>query len=204
MEFTIQNALAIFYKDNNFGEDGGVTKKVAWIKFGFFSVPIPNAESRKKNVCFHDIGHLLTGYDTTWKGESAAASWEIASGGWGNFVFPWLLTLWAMGLGVVFYPKEVYRAFILGSSTRNPLGSNLKIEELLKMTVSDLRMHLNRKEQNNKSMVFWFSISFLVFATPFFLGAVLAFEWWCFLQIKTLNSTIGYDAASELFDCIRQ
>ena len=84
METTVQKAISEFYLQNNFGEDGGVSKNVAWIKIGFFSVPIPNTESRKKNVILHDIGHLITGNATNWKGESSVSAWEIASGGWGK------------------------------------------------------------------------------------------------------------------------
>src|ERR1700748_1309295 len=143
MELTVKQALADFYKLNNFGEDGGVSKKIAWIKFGFFSVPIPNIESRRSNVCFHDIGHLVTGKDTTWKGESAVAAWEIASGGWSNFYLLWLLTLWAMGLGVVFYPKNIFNAFKSGLAMKNPLTSGLKIEELLSMSIPAIKIKLS-------------------------------------------------------------
>ena len=45
---TIKESIQEFYNINNFDDDGGVKKKIAWIKFGFISFPLPNFESRKK------------------------------------------------------------------------------------------------------------------------------------------------------------
>ena len=81
MEITLQQSLQVFYDDNNFGEEGGIKEDWVWIKFGFVSFPMPNFEQRKKNVWRHDANHILLGYDTSWKGESAVSAWEIGSQG---------------------------------------------------------------------------------------------------------------------------
>jgi hypothetical protein len=49
---TVEKAISNFYDQNDFGDDGGVSKKIAWLKFGFFSIPIPNVESRYKPYCY--------------------------------------------------------------------------------------------------------------------------------------------------------
>lgn len=82
--WTVEKAIQDFYKTHDFGEDGGIHEKYAWIKFGFIAIPIPNLESRRSNVYLHDISHIVTGFDTTWQGESAVSAWEVASGGWKN------------------------------------------------------------------------------------------------------------------------
>lgn len=51
---TVVETIQDFYTENNFGEDGGINKKIAWIKFGNFSVPIPNLEGRRKSIFLHD------------------------------------------------------------------------------------------------------------------------------------------------------
>ncbi|ADB39064.1 hypothetical protein [Spirosoma linguale] len=99
---TIEHALNDFYKQHGYGEGGGIDKKWDMIKFGPFAFPLPNLESRRRNIYLHDINHLVTGYDTNWKGESSVTSWEIATGGWGNIYFAWWLTLWGMAVGVMF------------------------------------------------------------------------------------------------------
>ncbi len=89
----------------------------------------------------HDISHIVTGYDTTWKGESAISAWEIASGGWNKLYFPWLLTLWAMGLGILFYTKSTLKAFNEGLTMHNALTSGLTKDDIYKLTVADLQKH---------------------------------------------------------------
>lgn len=163
-------AIQDFYDRHDFGEDGGINEKYAWIKFGFFSIPIPNIESRRNNVYLHDVSHIVTGYDTTWKGESAVSAWEIASGGWKNLYFPWLLTLWAMGLGVLFYPSNVLRSFKLGLTMNNALTCGLSKTEIYKLSVSDLRIFLSNKPKSNKNPHLWMIFSFLIFLLPFAIG----------------------------------
>lgn len=170
MIVTVQEALAEFYRENNFGDDGGVSKKVAWIKFGFFSIPIPNTESRKNNVVLHDLGHLVNGFDTTWKGESSVSAWEIASGGWGKHYFLWFLTLWAMGLGVVFYTKQTFLSFKKGVTMRNALTCHLSINEMLKMPLSGLKSKLNNHPPNKQNAYLWMTFSALIFVLPFIIG----------------------------------
>jgi hypothetical protein len=167
---TVEQAIAKFYSENDFGDDGGVNEKYAWIKFGSFSIPIPNAESRRKNVYLHDISHIVTENETTWKGESAVSSWEIASGGWGNLYIPWILTLWAMGLGVLFYPKNTLKSFKKGLTMNNAFTCGLTKTDLFNLSVSDLRLLLSNKPKRDTNPYFWMFISFIVFLTPFIVG----------------------------------
>jgi len=169
-DWTVKQAIQNFYDQHDFGDDGGINEKYAWIKFGFFSIPIPNAESRRQNIYVHDISHIITGNDTTWKGESAVSAWEIASGGWNDLYFPWLLTLWAMGLGVIFYPKNVLLWFRKGTSMKNALTSGLTKSELFSLTVSELRDRLSNHSPTRQSPYVWMLLSFLTFITPFIIG----------------------------------
>lgn len=84
MNHAVGELIPGFYDKNDFGEDGGESKKLVWIKFGFFSIPIPNLESRKNNVYFNDFHHMITENNTTWKGKSAESAWEISFGGFGD------------------------------------------------------------------------------------------------------------------------
>jgi hypothetical protein len=170
---TVEKAISNFYDQNDFGDDGGVSKKIAWLKFGFFSIPIPNVESRRENVYLHDISHIVTDNDTTWKGESAVSAWEIASGGWGKHYILWLMTLWAMGLGAVFYPQNVLNSFKKGLTMRNGLTSGLAKETLFKLSVSELKTQLSNYLKSNKNPYLWIVLSLIVFVFPFLVGIFL-------------------------------
>ena len=173
-------AIQDFYEKYDFGKDGGINKKYAWIKFGFISIPIPNVESRRNNVYLHDVSHIVTGHDTTWKGESAISAWEIASGGWRNLYFPWLLTLWAMGLGVMFYPSSVLKSFRQGLTMNNALTCGLSKNEIYELPISDLTQLLSNKPMSKKNPYLWMFLSLMTFLTPFLTGAFLI---WTILKI---------------------
>ncbi|MBE0392211.1 hypothetical protein HNQ02_003154 [Flavobacterium sp. 7E] len=173
---TVGKSIQEFYDKNVFGEDGGINKKFAWIKFGFISIPLPNFESRKKNVYLHDIHHIITDNNISWKGESAVSAWEIASGGWGNFVIPWLLTLWAMGLGVLFHRKSTLKAFTNGRTMRNALTCGLTKSEICNLTVAAIRAKVSNQNNTNKSFLLWSTISLIIFFLPFVLGGIVLIE----------------------------
>ncbi len=172
---TVGEAIQEFYSKNNFGEDGGEKKRFSWIKFGFFSFPILNLNSRNKNVYLHDINHIITENETTWKGESAVSAWEIASGGWGNIYIIWFLALWAMGLGVLIYPKTILKSFKQGQTMNNALTCGLSKEKLLSFSISDLQKYVGNKPKRNNSPYFWMFISFIFFVFPF--TFCLVFVW---------------------------
>lgn len=180
LNLTTGEAIRAFYDRNDFGDDGGASESYAWIKFGPISLPIPNTESRRKNVHLHDVSHIVTGYDTTWRGESAVSAWEIASGGWGRLYLPWSLTLWAMGLGVVFYPSSVLRAFRQGLNMNNAFTSGLSKWELYQFSVGELRRKLSNKPQRNKNPYAWMVIACATFLSPFVIGLALA---WAFVSM---------------------
>ncbi len=167
---TVGEALQIFYDANNFGEGGGVEEDYVWIKFGFFSVPIPNTQSRKNVVYMHDINHLVSGNDTSWRGESGVSAWEMGAGGWRNLYTPLLLTLWAMGVGVVFYPRHVFNSFQRGLTMNNALTCNISKEEIIQFTVAELKEKLSNQPKHHRNVYYWMAISFLVLIAPFIAG----------------------------------
>ena len=167
---TVGEAIKEFYDQHDFGDDGGINEKFAWIKFGFFSIPIPNVEGRSKNIYMHDVSHIVTGNDTTWRGESAVAAWEIGAGGWQNLFVPWLLTLWAMGLGVLFYPNVVLASFKQALTMQNALTCGLSKSEIFKFPVSDLQKFLSNKPKSKKTPFVWMALGFAIFIFPFVIG----------------------------------
>ncbi|MBP6385657.1 MAG: hypothetical protein KA313_00735 [Pseudarcicella sp.] len=165
---TVGEILQHFYATNDFGEDGGKHQNIAWIKFGFFSIPIPNTEARKNNVYLHDVNHIVTGYPTTWKGETAISAWEIAAGGWKKLYFPWLLTLWAMGLGICFFTKSTIKAFYEGLTKRHSLHIYLTKSEMMQLSVSELKQRFQNHPNSHQNLFIWSIVSVIVFLLPIF------------------------------------
>src|SRR5262245_11460181 len=104
---TMREARRVYFDANGFGETGGYDD--AWVDFklGPIPMPFPNTKSRLEAVRYHDLHHLLTGYDTDIIGEFEIAAWEIAAGCKG-FPAAWVLNLSAMAGGLFLSPRRVF------------------------------------------------------------------------------------------------
>jgi hypothetical protein len=132
----VEQARAAYFEANNFGADGGYND--AWVDFklGPLPFPFPNSKGRVRAVRYHDLHHVLTGYDTDTIGEFEISAWEIAAG-CKNYAAAWQLNLGGMVGGLVSAPGRTLRAFIRGRSSETLYGR--PYEELLDRTVADLR-----------------------------------------------------------------
>jgi len=87
-------------------------------------------------VRFHDLHHVLTGYDTNTIGEFEISAWEVAAG-CKSFAAAWALNLSGMFAGVLVAPGRVFRAFKRGRRSRTLYGE--VFEPLLDLTVREAR-----------------------------------------------------------------
>ena len=136
---TVRQARAEYFRRAGFPPDGGDTQR--WVVLRVAGFPIfafPNIETRRRSVKLHDVHHVLTGYDTSWTGESEIGAWEIGSG-CGKHWVAWYLNLNAMAIGFVIAPRRTWRAFRRGRRSGNLYGSASLDESLLDWTVADLR-----------------------------------------------------------------
>jgi hypothetical protein len=83
-EATIGELRAEYFRQRGFPADGGSSAR--WVRYPLFGghVVLPNVKSRQRALPLHDLHHLVTGYDTSWRGEAEIAAWELAAG------MPWL------------------------------------------------------------------------------------------------------------------
>lgn len=138
---TVNQSLELYFVKENLGKDGGLNQSWGRIKVWKFHIPIPNTESRKKALVFHDIHHIVTGYDGNWRGEVSIGAWEIASG-CGEYWVAWYLNLGAMGVGLFIYPQSVFKAFIRGKRTENLYHHTIPQDEASQMQVGELQKKL--------------------------------------------------------------
>jgi hypothetical protein len=106
---------------------------------GPYLIPVPNTDMRKKAIPYHDLHHLLTGYNNSRIGEGEVGAWELGSGCWSNpaAVF---LNLGGVSTGLLYSPRRICKAFIRGCRSRNLYG--LSLDDILSSTESEMKAYL--------------------------------------------------------------
>jgi hypothetical protein len=136
---TMLDARRRYFDDNGFDDSYGER----WVKLKAGPIPLyfPNAEGRRRAVKLHDLHHIVTGYQTTWTGESEIGAWEIASG-CGHFTWAWGLNLSALAIGLFVAPGAAFRAFVRGRHTANLYHHGEFRDAILGRSVGELRRDL--------------------------------------------------------------
>jgi len=113
----LRDARAEHFRRHGLGADGGYA--APWVKFriGPVVIPVPNTAARKEALPLHDLHHIATGYDTSWRGEGEIAAWELGAG-CGRYAAAWMLNLAAIWVGIAIAPRRTWRAFWRGRRTR--------------------------------------------------------------------------------------
>lgn len=136
----VREARARYFAENGFGDGGYGARFVVLRVAGVPALAFPNTKQRVRSVRFHDVHHVLTGYDTSWRGEGEIAAWELASGCRDHYA-AWLLNLSAALIGLVIAPRAVWRAFRRGRASRN-LYDREWDDGILDRSVGELRRDL--------------------------------------------------------------
>ncbi len=139
-ETTLGAARSHYYEVNGFGSDGGDALEWVPLKLWKLTLKIPNTEGRRKAVRIHDLHHVVTGYQTTWTGESEIAAWELASGCLQSPAAT-VLNSGALAIGLLVAPIKVARAWARGRKTANLYDQN-GVDHLLPRTVEAMRAEL--------------------------------------------------------------
>jgi hypothetical protein len=142
---TMRDARTRYYEINGFGPDGGDSLKWVPIKMLGLTFHIPNTEGRRRAVRIHDLHHVVTGYQTDFRGEAEIAAWELASGCW-RWPAAVVLNLGALGIGALIGPRRIVRAWARGRSTGHLYGERAGIDHLLPRTVDETRAALGLDE----------------------------------------------------------
>ncbi|MBV8657557.1 MAG: hypothetical protein JO142_07010 [Burkholderiales bacterium] len=116
---SLQEELADFYRRSGFGESVGARTLTVPVYTGCLLVPLPNIETRRRYLKYHDLHHLITGYSIGRIGEGEVSAWELGTGS--AFASPLLgvMNLIALSTGLVLQPKRMWRAFQRGCASRN-------------------------------------------------------------------------------------
>jgi hypothetical protein len=116
---SLEQDLAAFYRRSGFGDLVGARPRMVPVYTGCLLVPLPNIETRRRFLKYHDLHHLVTGYSVGRIGEGEVSAWELGTGS--AFVSPMLgtMNLIALSTGLVLEPNRMWRAFRRGCESRN-------------------------------------------------------------------------------------
>jgi hypothetical protein len=114
--WTVRRAREAYFAATGLSEKG-YTARWAWLRVGPLSLPLPNTSGRVRVIRLHDLHHIATGYDTSWRGEGEIGAWELG-GGCGRHLAAWWLNGSAALIGLVIAPRRVWRAFRRGRQSR--------------------------------------------------------------------------------------
>lgn len=137
---SLEQARAEYFRFNGFGEDGGYGAKWVDFKLGPIPFPFPNTPQRVEAVRYHDLHHVMTGYQTDLLGEFEISAWELASG-CADKTAAWILNLGGYAAGVLVAPRRTLRAFVRGRHSQNLYRRRFDAA-LLARTVGDMRREL--------------------------------------------------------------
>ncbi|MEM6990635.1 MAG: hypothetical protein AAF721_09065 [Myxococcota bacterium] len=170
---TLRTARARYFAANDFGDNGGYDD--AWVKLKLGPIPMafPNSAQRVRAVRFHDLHHVLTGYQTDFTGEAEIGAWEVATG-CRDMWAAWVLNLLAMLGGSIVAHRRVYAAFVRGRREANLYGETFD-DALLDRRVEEVRRALEISET----------------ATPPRSGDLLAFAGWLAVAEAMVLAAIG-------------
>lgn len=135
-EMTMRAARDRYFEVNGFGVDGGYNDTWVDFKIGPVPLPFPNTPGRVAAVKFHDLHHILTGYETNARGEFEISAWEIG-GSCKGFATAWAINSGGMIAGLLSSPRRTFAAFVRGRRSRTLYSE--EFEPLLDETVAELR-----------------------------------------------------------------
>jgi hypothetical protein len=114
---SLDDELSTFYRRSGFGSTIGARRMTVPVYTGCMLVPLPNIETRRRFLKYHDLHHLVTGYSVGRIGEGEVSAWELGAGS--AFVSPTLglMNLIALSTGLFLEPGRMWRAFKRGCAS---------------------------------------------------------------------------------------
>lgn len=140
---TLDAELRDFYRSHGFGEVLGARPLTVRVYTGCMLVPLPNIETRRRFLKYHDLHHLITGYSVGRIGEGEVSAWELGTGSMRASPMLGLMNLIALSTGLVLEPRRMWHAFVRGSRSRNlyTAAMRARVDAGRFDSVANLRVH---------------------------------------------------------------
>ena len=135
----VGEALDEFLALNGFRRDE-YAATTYWVRLFGRKIRLPNPKSRRVMVPLHDLHHIATGYDTDLRSEAEIGAWELGAGC--TTAMLWTINLIAAIIGIFTVPARTIRAFRAGRRRTTLYRLGRRHEELLGLSVGELRRML--------------------------------------------------------------
>ena len=116
---SINAELDDFYRKHGFGNVGESRPRTVPVYTGCLLVPLPNIETRRRYLKYHDIHHLVTGYTVGRIGEGEMSAWELGTGSFFRYPILGVMNLIALSTGLCLDARRMWRAYSCGCRSRN-------------------------------------------------------------------------------------
>jgi len=120
------------------------------VRVAGWTLRLPNPPQRQLTVPRHDLHHVATGFRTDWRGEMEISAWEVGAGLGGLWV-AWLICVPFFLAGLMTSPRRTVRAYRAGRHCRSLFVDTLPSEELLSLTVGELRRRIGLPPEGLRS-----------------------------------------------------
>jgi ubiquinone biosynthesis protein Coq4 len=134
----VHDALARYHAENGFRGDA-MNAETIQMRIRGRTIDLPNPRFQRHLLARHDLHHVLTGYATDLRGEAEMGAWELAAGPGHWFVL--VNNVGALLLGAL-APVRTVKAFVRGLACLSLYDDCAPYEELLAMSLSELRARL--------------------------------------------------------------
>jgi len=123
----LNTTLLNFYQKHGFGDDLGKRRPLTVkVYTGCMLVPLPNIETRRKYLKFHDLHHVITGFSVGRIGEGKMSAWELGTGTFYRYPTLGLMNLIALSTGLFLKPKDMWHSFLVGKSSMNLYSKSIR------------------------------------------------------------------------------
>jgi hypothetical protein len=143
--WTVRQARDAYLAENGFTVEAYDAPRTE-ASFFAISFSVPNPPGHRWGIMLHDLHHVATGFGTDAVGEGEISAWEVGGGLRGLDLYTGAIVLGGTLLGVVLAPRRALRAFRASTRGANLFATRRTYEDLLSMTVSELRKHLEVPE----------------------------------------------------------
>ncbi len=143
-EWTVREGRDHYLSENGFSIQQYSNRRFS-APFHRWTLKLPNPRQRQINVCRHDLHHVVTGYGTDGIGEFEISAWEVGAG-LGKLWIAWAICVPAFLWGLIRSPRRALAAYRIGKRCRSLFVQPVVYEELLRMTVGDLRRYVRVPE----------------------------------------------------------
>lgn len=137
----VRDALEHYLAENGFTRDGYTSPRSEGSLFGL-KISVPNPPSHQRALRLHDLHHVATGFGTDHAGEAEISVWQASRGlsSGGHYVAA--IVLANVLIGFLAAPRRTLAALRLQSSGRSLFDIQAPYEQLLALTLGELREHL--------------------------------------------------------------